>query len=131
MSSKVRCESERIKTVALTFGSDQTIATFGYVAAQGLIYHVLAAVDVSVDAVGEPAYEVERILAPKPTGQTWTAGDQLFYDISAGKFRNATADALDLPAGQALEAAGTAATEGMMHFIGDRARRPKIAGASR
>lgn len=130
MSSKMR-GGTAYKSLTLTFGADAAAGSWGYVAAQGLIYHVIAAVDVSEDAEGEAAYEIERVLVPKATGQTWTEGDQLYYNISTTKFRNATADATDLPAGTALEDAGTAATEALAHFIGDRARRPHIPGAGR
>ena len=129
MSDKVRCESSRVKSLDLTFAADKTSGNFEWSATLRLLYHFLDSVDVSVDAVGAVAYEVEDVLVPKTTGQTWSIGQRLFYTPGANSFRNTTSSAKDIVAGIALEAAGTAATEGRAHFVGDPGRRPQMEGA--
>ena len=129
MSAKVRCESSRIKTLPLTFAADKTSGNFEWNATLRMIYHFMDAVDVSVDAVGEVAYEIEDVVAPKATGQTWTIGQRVFYSPGANHFRNTTSSGKDVVAGTALKAAGTAATTGRIHFVGDPGRRPQMEGA--
>ena len=130
MSSKVRCESSRIKTMDLTFAStDRVAGTFEWISAIAAIVHFLDDVDISVDTVGAVAYEVEDIVVPKQAGTAWVIGDRLFYSPGGNTFHKATTSVVDVIAGMALEAAGSAAIEGRAHFVGDAGRRPQMSGA--
>lgn len=130
MSSKVRCESSRIKTMDLTFAStDRVAGNFEWIAAIRALVHFLDDVDISVDAVGAVAYEAEDVVVPKTAGTAWSIGARLFYSPTGGNFHTATTSVTDVVAGMALNAAASAATEGRAHFVGDAGRRPQMEGA--
>jgi len=120
--SKIRCTHDRIKSMKLTFASDQTGGTWDYL--NNTVGLVPADVDVSEQADGAFYYEIEDVIVPKTTGQTWSPGDQLYYDVTNDKFANAqNTSAGHKKAGDVLASAGTAATEGEAHLIGDQHRR--------
>lgn len=118
--SKIRCAHDKIKSVKLTAGSDITGGTWDFLNSTVVLFPA----NVKSGEVGAAYYEIEDVLAPKKTGETWSAMQQLYYDATLDKFSNrGTHQGTHVKAGVALGAAGTAATEGPAHHIGDPHRR--------
>ena len=113
--SKIRCTHDRIQSMRHTFGADATGGTWDLLGST--VVHIPEDVDYSENAEGAVYFEIEDVLAPKTTGQTWARGEQLYYNATTDKFSNTlTGMAASKKAGAVLEAAGTAATEGRAYF---------------
>lgn len=120
VESKIRCAADRIKSVPLTAGSNIAGGTWDFLNNAVVLFPA----DVASGDEGAAYYEIEDVLAPKKTGETWSAMEQLYYDATLDKFTDrGTHQGTHVKAGVALGTAGTAATEGPMHLIGDAHRR--------
>ena len=115
--SVIRCSHERIKSAKLTFAADVTGGTWDFL--NNTVGLIPESVDVSEEDEGAFYYEIEDVLAPKKTGQTWTVLQQLYFDSTLDNFTNVqNGGSQNKKSGFSLEAAGTAATTGRMNLIG-------------
>jgi len=120
-AATVRCDADGIRDITFTLAADVTAGTWDFL--NTMVVYFPSAIDVSDDAEGVGYYRMEKCMMPKATGITITAGDILFYSTVTNDVSNVTRAATDVPAATALEDAGTAATEVLADFAGDRLSR--------
>jgi predicted RecA/RadA family phage recombinase len=73
-------------------------------------------IDILTDAKGSGFYEAEQCKATKPTDETWTPGELLYYDSALENFT--TTSTGNTVAGYVREAAALTDTYGIMDFDG-------------
>lgn len=121
VASKIRCRTDEIKTMEITFTADkaaQTFLHFGSVAAPTVIGFPMASIDISADAEGILMYAAKRVVADRATWHSYAAGDKVYYSVTDAEFTTTAAN--HLLAGICLEdsAAGASATTVEIEFDG-------------
>ena len=117
----VRCDASGIYDITFTHAADVAAGAWDFL--NNMVLYFPVAIDFSEDAEGVDYYRMAKCNMPKATGVTITAGDLLFYSTVTDNVSNVTRATTDVPAGNALEDAGTAATDVLAHFEGDRLSR--------
>lgn len=117
MSNAVRCSSSKIRTLIITnLDAQITPNSWKFLSTPGRLVYCPVTIDATTGT--GPAYDyVEDIVAsPKSTGQTWTPPQLVYYDYGNAVFTTTGGITSSVKAGEALEAAGTAATSGRIRF---------------
>ena len=115
VESKIRCRTDEIKTVEITFAADAAAGVFvgmgGNAYSRTIVGFPMSSVDISEDAEGVLMYAARNVVADRATWHAYTAGDRIYYDGTNDEFTGTGADYM--LAGIVLEdsAAGLATAE--------------------
>ena len=110
---KLRTKLESAKTLRASTGTNATHDAGDMVVVGDTIGVVVEDVGTSSDFV--LVYEAEKIVVPKASGQTFSAGGAVYYDPSAHNVTGVSSS--NTQCGRALEAAGTADAEALIDLM--------------
>lgn len=94
--SKIRCPTDKIKTLELTFPADANPGDFtdigGTPEVPNIIVMAMHSVDISDDAEGVGMYAAERVRVPTATWHQYTAGDKIYFHGTDDEFTATSAN---------------------------------------
>jgi len=90
VASRIRCSTDKIKTLEITFGADAPSNVFvglgGSAHARNVIGMPMGSIDISDDAEGVLLYAAERIEVNRATWHSFDAGAKIYYDGTNNEF---------------------------------------------
>jgi predicted RecA/RadA family phage recombinase len=110
---KLRTKLESAKTLRSTTGTDSSHSAGDMIVVGDTVGVVVEDVGTSSDFV--LVYEAEKIVAPKASGQSFAAGDVVYYDPNNGEVTAVSTS--NTKCGRALESAGTSDAEVLIDLM--------------
>ena len=96
VASKIRCRTDEINTLEITFGADAPAGTFlglgGNAFSRTVIGFPMSSIDQSVEAEGILMFRAKRLVADRATWHAFTAGDRIYYSGTDNEFTGTATD---------------------------------------